>query len=816
MIGLASGNSLARVPDARPSGRLPAAWLIAALLYAAYAVLFTWPLARHPLSMVPAPGGGESAYLSLWSLGWDLSTLSRSPAALVTGGIFDANVFYPATHALAYTDHLLLQALLAWPVHAATGSLAAAYNAALVGSLVAAAMAMFAFARAISGSDKAALVAGLCWGFWPYHAAHLPDLARHALVFLPLALLALHRLVAGRRLRDALLLGVAVGAQALSSTFYVVVTVVAITAASAALLFAVGRWRNTPSLVRLALSAIVAAALVVPMSWPYAQVLAGGATTSPSGSEGEQVPRVASYGTAPASSALYGEAGWLRLPHPGSPGAGQVQFTGFAVAAAALLALWPLRGRRRSAATWPLSALVVAGFVLSVEPVIAQRAGGALGDAVFGSRASRSPEVFGVLVALGISGLAALGVARFVVGRGLWAMALIVAGVEYANAPIAVVGAPPSRSDIGAWLKERPGAGPVVYLPLDLDDRNALVMIESLQHGRPILNGVGFWTPGIYPVVADALKTFPGADAMWALKRTGVRYLVVPHAVDVPAPGPLVERAAFGDTRIYELVWNAEAPHEVKRPELPPPPKPVPSSLPIGEVATYEVGWAAGGMDLPAGDVRVSIGAGGDASAPGSAYRFDVMVSTAAWVSRYYDAQDRFTSWTDAGLMPLTYEEHLREGGRVLRVAARFDPASRLVTVERSGAEGEGPVAPFALAPAARDPVSAFFYARTRPLAPRDRVRIPINHLGQGLRVDLTAGAVESVKVGSRHEDALRIDLRIEYEAELREAPRVSLWQSRDERRIPLIVEIDAGFGLLRATLIEYERGLVKPRPGGE
>ena len=66
----------------------------------------------------------------------------------------------------------------------------------LVLSLVASALAMHAFAREVTGSRWAALVAGTVWGFWPYHFAHLGHLQLQATYAMPLVALALHRLVA--------------------------------------------------------------------------------------------------------------------------------------------------------------------------------------------------------------------------------------------------------------------------------------------------------------------------------------------------------------------------------------------------------------------------------------------------------------------------------------------------------------------------------------------------------------------------------------------------------------------------------------------
>jgi hypothetical protein len=185
--------------------------LLAGLVYAVAACAFTWPLFLHPASLFGAidPAGDPS--LNLWTLTWDLRTISTHPTWLLTGRVFDAPMFFPARHALAYSDHLLLQALAVWPVYALTHDPVVCYNFILVASLVASAVAMDALVRTITGDTRAALVAGLIYGFAPYHFTHLLHLQLQALYFLPLSLMCLHRVLAGGRARDVVWLGVVAG-----------------------------------------------------------------------------------------------------------------------------------------------------------------------------------------------------------------------------------------------------------------------------------------------------------------------------------------------------------------------------------------------------------------------------------------------------------------------------------------------------------------------------------------------------------------------------------------------------------------------------
>jgi hypothetical protein len=90
------------------------------LVYCAAALVTTWPLALHARTLLGASSGPGDPYLNLWILGWDMQTLLSRPAALFNGAIFNANIFYPATATLAYSDHLLLQSVLLSPLYAIT------------------------------------------------------------------------------------------------------------------------------------------------------------------------------------------------------------------------------------------------------------------------------------------------------------------------------------------------------------------------------------------------------------------------------------------------------------------------------------------------------------------------------------------------------------------------------------------------------------------------------------------------------------------------------------------------------------------------
>jgi hypothetical protein len=781
----------------------------AALLSILAALVFTWPLALHPFARLAAPVGPGDPFLNCWILGWDLGTITRDPAAVVTGRIFDANIFFPAARTLAYSDHLILQAVALTPLYLLTGNLAFCYNALLFLSIAASVFAMSVFVRDVTGSRAGAALAGLAWGVMPFRVAHLLHLQLQSLYFLPLAFLFLHRLMAGRRRRDAALLGLFAALQAISSVYWGVIGAVGLAVAAAGLAVGVGRWRSGLVGRRFVLAAVVGAVMVAPFAWPYwqAQQREGFSRNLYEASRHEAV--IGSYARVPPGNLLYGRTGLLRPPanapatHEGPE---QELFPGLTIAVLALFGAF-LGWRRDSRPTViAMTAVAATGVLLSLGPDGARSIYAFLHRVVFGFQAIRAPARFGVLVVFGLSVLAALAVraieARLcATGRRRAAAVLPVAlvalaGTEYLSVPLPTVPAPRTASAVGAWLAQEPGAGAVLYLPLDRDLGNTAAMLQSLEHRRPIVNGYSGQRPAFFMGLVDTLNQLPSADALWTLRDLNVRFVVSPRALAHPDGGPLVERADLGADTIYELRWTAESEAALPRPDPLPPPEPGPLPFAREETLVYDVAWrsspavgmSAGTATFTANRAPVA-GEGGQ----GLACHLAVEVQTAAWVARFFEAHDRIETWADDRLVPIRQEQHLREGRRVVDRATRFDSPTRTLTV------GDGPPLPWPRE--ARDGITAFFYVRTLPLAPGYSTTFPLVEGGRRYRVDLTVGGVERITVAGRPVEAFRATPRLSSSGDVGRTVTSTIWIGTDARRLPLLLEVETAFGSFRIEL---------------
>ena len=821
-------------------------WLWPLVAYLAAAAMTTWPLVIHPRALLGAPSGPGDPYLNLWILGWGMQTVLSNPASLFNGAVFDANIFYPATGTLAYSDHLLLQSVLLAPLYAVTHDVVLCYNVLLVASLVASALAMHLFVRAVTGTEAGAYLAGLAWGFGSYHFGHLIHLQLQSLYFLPLTFLCLHRVIAGRRGRDVVLLGVTAALQAIASVYYGIIGGLALVVGGLALAVGVGRWRNVAVMRRLGYAAVLAGLLVLPVAIVYGRVAQREGFGRNLYEAGRSAAYASSYLQAPPGNLLYGRTGLLRQQDPvrltadstdnAPPRTGPERelFPGFVLIALAMAGAW--RGWRSDAKPTVLAmvALVAFGFVFSLGPDGARALYAVFHRFVFGFAAIRAPARFSVLVLFGLSVLAALGLRELSPRRGqrvgatkvtedtkvkdtkrtnffvvlslrdlgdlrgcLVFVFLTGAVIEMLHLPPTLAAAPALHTDVGQWLAREPGAGVVAVLPLGLDIDATPAMVQSLEHHRPIVNGYSGQRPSFYGPLVDAINTFPSLEALTALHDARVRFVVTPRPLEHTDP-PVLERARLADATVYELVWTADLETRLAAAATIEPPAPQRIPFRVGERARYTVDWGGAGVNLSAGEISIAV--------EGPPYRLVVKAATAPWVARFFEAQDVFSTQADTNLMPQVHERDQNEGSRRLTRAFIFDHGARVVRTGRTLADARGDAAVvLPMSPHARDAIAALFYVRTLPLKSGEHIRFPVNEAGRNLVVELAVDGIDRVHVRGTDVDAVRLTPVLQRRLEDRQPLASTVWLSSDERRVPLMLDLDAGFGHVRVELVSYE-----------
>lgn len=790
-------------------------WLVRPLLvYVVAAAVMTWPLVLHPSSLIGAPVGPGDPFLYLWTLGWGMHAVLHDPMSLVTGAVFNANIFHPAAGTLSFSDHLLLQSVLLSPLYAITGDVTLCYNVLLLASLVASALAMHAFVREVVGTSGGAYLAGLVWGFGSFRFAHLLHVQLQALYFLPLTFLFLHRLLAGRRMKDGIVLGAVLGLQAVSSVYYAVIGGVGLLCAGVVLAVSIGHRWDGVLVRRLLVSLAVAGVLVLPLAIVYLRVQQseGFGRTLDEASRGAAY--ASSYLQVPPGNVIYGRTDVLRdrrEPAGGAPphtGPERELFPGFTITLLAAFGMWwGWRGGSRPLVL-SMSAVMILGFVLSLGPDGIRSLYAGLHRYVFGFQAIRAPARFAVLVFFGLSTLAALAwrelqartrVTSRSALRMLPAAVIVATALELLHIPVALAAAPPLRTDVGEWLRQQREPGAVVVLPITIDIENTPAMVQSLEHRRPLLNGYSGQRPAFYPSLVDALSAFPSDEALLTLLESDVRFVVAPVSVTPAGVSPLVERARFAEGTIYELRWTPEIESRVRHQDAVEPTPPGPVTFRRGETATYTVVWNGAGT-VTAGTIVTRV--------EGPSFRFTATAESAPWIARFYELQAKLSTTADSDLMPQVAERRLREGSRTVNRVSEFDATQGVVRIGQSAEAAKSPDAiVLPLAAHARDVLTALFYVRTLPLASGGSYRLPLNDGGRNSILEFSVTGLETIVVRGQSRQALRIEPRIRHRVERRAVPSAVVWLAAEASHLPLVVEVDAAFGRVRMELTGYEAG---------
>ncbi len=157
--------------------------IVATFLFAAMTLVFTWPLARGLSHDIPGDFGDP--LLNSWIVAWGASHLGR--------GWWHANIYFPHPLALAYSEHLLPQALQVLPVYAVTKNPILCYNLLFLSTFVLSGVGMFLFVRELTASREAAFVAGMAFAFAPYRVSSMPHLQVLSSAWMPFTLFGFRR-----------------------------------------------------------------------------------------------------------------------------------------------------------------------------------------------------------------------------------------------------------------------------------------------------------------------------------------------------------------------------------------------------------------------------------------------------------------------------------------------------------------------------------------------------------------------------------------------------------------------------------------------
>jgi hypothetical protein len=521
--------------------RLAAAGTLA--LFVALAAIHTWPLATDPSRL--SRNDNADTILNEWIVAWVAHQSVTAPHRL-----FDANIFYPEPRTLAFSEHLVVPAMIGAPLAWLGASPVLVFNILLLAGFALTGWAMSLVVTRWTGDRTAGLLAGSLMAFNPHTLTRLPHLQAQHVEFLPFVLLAFDSLLRTPRWRTAFGLAVAFVLQGLCSNYLLVFTVVALGAAFVVRSpEALARPDRVRRFAALAAAAVIALTLLLPFILPYylAQHEQG---------LGRSLDEVALY-----------SAGWrdyLATPakiHEIWSDRFSIDTTalfpgvvGLGLAVAAVVGVGFGDGRVRM-----LVAIGAIGVMLSFGPSLPGYAW--LYDTLPLLQGIRGAARFGYLLLVAVAALAGLGMARLRthehgrrwIGSGSFAL-LVLVHVEAFRAPIEYrpFEGIPAVYDV---LVHEPSAV-VAEFPFFAPDgvaRNAAYMLNSTRHWHPLLNGYSGFTPVSYVEHYQAVSEFPDTASIAALRRFGVSHAVV-HLERYDAAGAKEMSVSLRSAKGLELV----------------------------------------------------------------------------------------------------------------------------------------------------------------------------------------------------------------------------------------------------------------------
>jgi hypothetical protein len=477
-------------------------------------VFFTWPLAsnlsgQHVVHIDPP--------FSAWRLARVAHQLTTDPSRL-----FEGDVFWPALQTLAYSDAMLLTAILAWPLLAAGVPPMAVTNLFTIAGMVVSAYAAFLLAWRLCGHPGAAVMAGIVFAFSPYRRAHVAHLELQWAQWMPLACWAWHRALDRGTFRDGLLCACFVLAQLFSSIYYGLFLGLLLGLVGLVTL-AARRWLIAPrTLLGLGLGVLATAAATFMYAQPYERVQRRVGERS--------VQETAKYSAQPASYLAVPPDNVVYGPLTGDQGGEETKlFPGATALALAAVAVVP-----------PVSAAVVA---YGVAGVVAAELSLGMNGRLFPVlrtvappfRGLRAAGRFAIVVQLALGILAAIGLTRVMRRWPGWgplaiAGACALAMVEYANWPLRVQQVPATAPPVYRWLASEP---PQVTLelpvpaPLQLPLHDPFYMYAATWHWQPLVNGYSGHYARHYLLLLEVVPQLPSEQSLAHLDRLGVQRLVI-------------------------------------------------------------------------------------------------------------------------------------------------------------------------------------------------------------------------------------------------------------------------------------------------
>lgn len=488
----------------------------AAVLFTLLIVVMTWPQAAR---LTTDAWDHYDVFFNMWRLGSFAHTLAKSPAH-----VLDGNIFYPESRTLTYSDAMLVESVIAAPLLWTGVPPVLVHNLMMLGGIVLSAAGIFMLAAKLTGSQAAGISAGIVFAFVPYRFEHYMHLELQWTVWIPWTFWALHRLFETGSVRDAVLLGIFITLQFMSSIYYGLFLVVLLAVCAVFLLFGTRRAEIRTRMTALVIAAATAAILIVPYAIPY---LAAHRTfgARPEAQIVMFSARPSSYRAATSTNYLYGE----RSARIGRPE--RRLFPGILPLLLAVVGLL-LYSPTNQALMYLIGLTMAFEMSLGLQGYTFSF----LYQHVPAFDGLRAPARAGIFAVFFLAVLAAYGHAALerALGRRMQRVLMVIFPavllLEYWVAPLPLTAYMTAAPPLYRWLQTQP-TGVVAEFPMPQPDgmpaHEPRYEYMSTFHHMPLINGYSGYYPDSYLNRLERLRGMPDDTALQSLVADNVRYVII-------------------------------------------------------------------------------------------------------------------------------------------------------------------------------------------------------------------------------------------------------------------------------------------------
>lgn len=188
------------------------------------------------------------------------------------------------------------------------------------------------------------------------------------------------------------------------------------------------------------------------------------------------------------------------------------------------------------------------------------------------------------------------------------------------------------------------------------------------------------------------------------------------------------------------------------------------------------------------------------------AYHFVLSARTNKFLDHFYKVRDRINGYTDLDIQhSVFYVKKQREGKTIKDVVVKFDWDAQ--TAQYTDITKEATKDPISLMPGAFDPLSIFYFTRTRPILLDTTMHRPVTDGKKCVMGKARIVKREKIKVPAGEFDTYLMVPDLQHVGGVfKKSPKakIELWVSADNRRIPVKLKSKVIVGSFTGELISY------------